>query len=165
MSEVTKIGFLISGKASNLEKFKKLIDSSDFEISFVCSSSPDAAGLALSKEYGLKSIIVDYQQIKEELEKRKRGDLGISIEDVHSSTTEVHNKFGGYLRRQLFHIQWLVHAEYELLQVLEQQDFDLLCLDDFHLTLTSYFTNSLDRQRDLFKAVAMSELFSSAAAV
>src|SRR5262245_65891163 len=86
----TRVAILISGRGSNMRALIEAARAADYpaEIALVLSSRPDAAGLALAREAGVPTVVVDQVRFRRENRDRAAFDA-----EVHDELTKARIEF------------------------------------------------------------------------
>jgi phosphoribosylglycinamide formyltransferase-1 len=151
MSKKIRIGALISGGGSNLQS---IIDSCetgeiDGEMVFVGSDNPDAGGLERARKHGIDIWVVNYRSIIQGFGKapdsiRLPDDFNLqemlSKQTLFSADTDP-GKIKTFLRTR-------AAAEAELLAKMKPYAFDLLVLAGFMRTISPYFIDRVNTDRN-----------------
>ncbi len=145
MPEGIRIGMLVSSKGNKLQA---IIDACETglingKVVFVCSDNPDAYALVRAKQHGIPNFAVDYSLIRRKFSKAPESlQLPADCDFEHIMTRQM--VFDEAPEKLRFRLKTRVHAEEQMLRLMEAHPFDLLVLAGFVRKLTPYFIEKIN---------------------
>ena len=147
MTDIIKIGALISGTGTNLRAIIDACNTGELagEVVFIGSDNPQAAGLELGHRHGIPTFVVDYRAII----RSSRDVLPKSALPPDASLNELSEKQNLFPRsanpqKVTTFLVSRVIAESRLLKAMAAYDVDLLALAGYMRTLTPYFIDRVN---------------------
>ncbi|OQX15111.1 MAG: phosphoribosylglycinamide formyltransferase [Desulfobacteraceae bacterium IS3] len=151
MKKKIRIGAFISGGGTNLQAIIDACESGkiDGEMVFVGSDNPNAKGLLRAAKHGIPTFTSDYaaisRSIRESPEKVVLPD-DFDIDDLFSKQSFFSPHFD--IEKMKVFMVTRVIAEAKMLEQMKNYPFDLLVLAGFMRTLSPYFIDKINTERD-----------------
>lgn len=154
MNRIIRTGALISGGGTNLQAIINACDKKniDAKIVFTGSDNPDAKGLERAQKAGIDTFLVDYRSIIKQLKNNPDSIVlpdDFDMEEIKAKQGLIPEESGP--EKIEFFLKSRAVAEKALLDRILPYNIDLLILAGFMRTLTPYFIDRINTDRDHLK--------------